>query len=84
MQMDSDKALCHSADKAITCEEVAYVVQRQGDRAHKGCAKSESVFLGLHSQYFSREKKNSLDHRSETQACFHPSVPQHKRADDRR
>lgn len=58
--MDSDKAGCHSADKAITCEEVAYMVQRQADRLHKACAKRmRALFWGLHSQT-TPEKSNTL------------------------
>lgn len=72
--MDSDKACCHSADKTITCEEVAYTVQREGDGGNEGSAKSVRAFLGLHSQTIA-EKINSLDHRSEIHDCFYPSIP---------
>lgn len=55
--MDSDKARCHSADKAITCKEVAYMVQTEADREKEGCAKSVGAFLGLQLQTIPKKGK---------------------------
>lgn len=63
--MDSDEARCHSADKAITCEEAACTVQTEGNRGNEDCAKTARTFLGLHLKTILETKKTSQEHQSE-------------------